>query len=580
MTLSTAAFAMDRVVEEFGVPPTYPSITAAVAAAVDGDRIVIKNRAGNIPWIEDVTVNKSLDFVSFTNGTPFIVQGLYRIEPAEGRSVSIISMRNLVGNIENNNVVAPVQSTQVRIVDCQLEYGSIYFGTPPFRVDVMGCSLSNGGLLIQCGNVVGNDINGAIFPYGGLTVSSIETGSPIDTSWVVGNRVLSPAFAASALLVSGYSEVYHVRNNYVQHRYVGIQLDVGSLSGLTNTAWNNTIVAYSAGDATYGINVTSTPVESVWDIMNNVITTTISGNNQGIQYDPSSLGECNVRFNHLSSGLTDFFIGSFTSVENNVQDQPIALNTDGSLASAPGAVDGANPDPAFSDLDLSLGDAGAYGGSYSLVNYFPLHTGAARIGHVLFPFDVREGLTLNVQATAFDAQSSMDTIQAIGVQNAECFFDTDPGEGLATAMLAVDGIFDAGVEVIECGEIPPVNPGVRVLNIRAQDIQGGWGPVFRVVVNMDTTISSDVYVNNHVATHRVSLFPNPSESGRSVTLDLGVVERDVLLTLVDERGQLLYERKLTSAQRIDLSLHGLSIGVYALRVQCANRTEKRKLIVR
>lgn len=54
------SFAADRVVEEFGFPPAYSSIGAAVAAANDGDRIIIINRSGNIPWIENITINKSL----------------------------------------------------------------------------------------------------------------------------------------------------------------------------------------------------------------------------------------------------------------------------------------------------------------------------------------------------------------------------------------------------------------------------------------------------------------------------------------------------------------------------------------
>jgi hypothetical protein len=56
----------------------------------------------------------------------------------------------------------------------------------------------------------------------------------------------------------------------------------------------------------------------------------------------------------------------------------------------------------FFDLDLSPGDAGAYGGSFTLNNFFPLHTGAARVYHVIYPFNVRVGNTLDVRAFTFD----------------------------------------------------------------------------------------------------------------------------------------------------------------------------------
>lgn len=55
--LSFGTLAADLIVEEFGTAPTYASITAAVAASVDGDRIIIKNRAGDIPWIENITIS-------------------------------------------------------------------------------------------------------------------------------------------------------------------------------------------------------------------------------------------------------------------------------------------------------------------------------------------------------------------------------------------------------------------------------------------------------------------------------------------------------------------------------------------
>ena len=50
---------------------------------------------------------------------------------------------------------------------------------------------------------------------------------------------------------------------------------------------------------------------------------------------------------------------------------------------------------------FTVGDAGAYGGSYTLAN-FPLHTGSARVYMTGHPFNVRSGATLRVRATAWD----------------------------------------------------------------------------------------------------------------------------------------------------------------------------------
>ena len=69
------AHANDLVVEESGLPPSYSSITAAVAAANSGDRIFIKNKAGNLPWLENITITKSLTLLAFTYDSFFVGAG-------------------------------------------------------------------------------------------------------------------------------------------------------------------------------------------------------------------------------------------------------------------------------------------------------------------------------------------------------------------------------------------------------------------------------------------------------------------------------------------------------------------------
>ena len=111
------AQAADRIVEEFGVSPTFPNIAAAVTAASNGDRIIIKNRAGDIPWIENITVDKSLQFLSYANDGPFVVQGTYTIPSADGREVTIIGMRNTAGGIAGSAGGTSTRGTKVRIID-------------------------------------------------------------------------------------------------------------------------------------------------------------------------------------------------------------------------------------------------------------------------------------------------------------------------------------------------------------------------------------------------------------------------------------------------------------------------------
>jgi hypothetical protein len=72
----------------------------------------------------------------------------------------------------------------------------------------------------------------------------------------------------------------------------------------------------------------------------------------------------------------------------------------------------------------------------------------------------------------------------IRVDEAEYFWDTDPGQGNGTAMLAFDGNFNAALEAVrfDATTLPAV--GTHVLGMRARDAVGDWGPVFRTVVEV------------------------------------------------------------------------------------------------
>lgn len=90
----------------------------------------------------------------------------------------------------------------------------------------------------------------------------------------------------------------------------------------------------------------------------------------------------------------------------------------------------------------------------------------------------------------------------IYVAAGEYWFDADPGEGNGTPVVAMDGSFNAVVEGIIGGEIPsPVTAGIHVLWIRAKEPQGGWGPAFGIVVNMDISIgtfTTDIIGQNNI----------------------------------------------------------------------------------
>lgn len=398
---AVSASAVDRIVEEFGVSPTYPSITAAVAAAVDGDRIIVKNRAGDIPWIENITVDKSLQFLSYADNGFFVVQGNYSIVPAAGREVTIIGMRNTSGSIQSGAGTSTARGTRVRVVDSFFVSGGIQLANQYFDAEIVGNTLQNGTVGIWYGDVIGNDIDGSNLTDEGISVTPTVAALPLDTCSIIGNKVKGRV-SYEGIFVNTQYQVAHIRNNYVQHGWMGIEVYGGNTGAVPNLIWNNTVVAYTGQFTTYGISLANTNSGSIWEIMNNAVTRTWTGESRGINRDSGNSGQINVYFNHVHAGMSIPISAGFTFEGSNTTNQPITLNADGTFASAAAAIDGGNPAAPFYDLDLTVGDAGAYGGSYTLGNYHPLHTGAARVYMTGHPFNVRQGSTLRVRATAFD----------------------------------------------------------------------------------------------------------------------------------------------------------------------------------
>ncbi|MCB0763140.1 MAG: hypothetical protein R2815_10305 [Flavobacteriales bacterium] len=393
------ASAVDRIVEEFGVSPTYPNITAAVAASSDGDRIIVKNRAGDIPWIENITVDRSLEFLSYADNGLFVVQGNYTVVAAAGRSVTIIGMRNTAGNIIGSGS-STLRSTSVKVVDSQLVSGYISFTSDSYNVDVVGCALSTGYVRINFGNVIGNEITNTLTAEG-VRVTPSSSVFQNDTCHIIGNRIQS-VLSYEGVFVNSAAQVVHIRNNFIRHAWMGIEVYGGNSSGVQNLIWNNSIQGYAGSSTIYGINLANTTSGSVWEVMNNAVGSTYAGTNRGINRDSGNSGQINVYFNHVRSGFNTAISTGFTFEGNNTTDQQLSFNSDGTFQTAPAAIDGGNPAAPFYDLDLTTGDAGAYGGSYTLSNFFPLQTGAARVYMTGHPFNVRQGSTLRVKAVAFD----------------------------------------------------------------------------------------------------------------------------------------------------------------------------------
>ena len=78
----------------------------------------------------------------------------------------------------------------------------------------------------------------------------------------------------------------------------------------------------------------------------------------------------------------------------------------------------------------------------------------------------------------------------IKIQTGEFFWDTDPGQGLGTSIVAIDGNFNQAVEQMLSSSITVPTQGVHVLNIRLKDENGAWGSTFSKAIMVNPALST------------------------------------------------------------------------------------------
>ncbi|MCB0795945.1 MAG: T9SS type A sorting domain-containing protein [Flavobacteriales bacterium] len=154
----------------------------------------------------------------------------------------------------------------------------------------------------------------------------------------------------------------------------------------------------------------------------------------------------------------------------------------------------------------------------------------------------------------------------IHVSAAEYWADSDPGEGAAMPMLAADGNFDSAVEAVKGGNIPvPVFSGTQVLWMRAQDDDGGWGPPFGVVVNIDTTITGTVAIPE-LNGNAIRIGPNPTTAAQGFDIRFND-PASFQVRVLDVRGRVLVDRTFNGASTVHVPLDGLASGTYPVGIR-------------
>jgi hypothetical protein len=394
-----SVFATDRVVQQGGPIGTYSSVGAAVTDAVDGDQIIINNRIDLLPWVENITVNKSLTFLSAVDNAPFWVEGSYTVVLAEGRKVTIVGMRNTGGNF-NSSGSAPVSKTEINI----------------FQSDINGnISFTSGGTKLYLGNTKARAVS---YTYGNIIGNDLQSVNcftdPVattDFNLVVGNRVgyvYSPS--GNSYTHSNSSQYLYFSNNFIYNGSNSHALQITDLKSGTET---NRILNCTLLQG-YSTTTLASGGKNALRLSFSTGTLTVENSSMGGTYNAASYGSNGIYISN-NTELTTFYYNFYynpysTSAtyptgslgNNSTSASTTSIEDDGSSSSA-SFVNAGSPLNEFVDLDLTRNDIGCFGGSYSMQNFLPLdNTQSSRVNYVSTPRVVYLGGTVNVSAIGVD----------------------------------------------------------------------------------------------------------------------------------------------------------------------------------
>jgi hypothetical protein len=165
-----------------------------------------------------------------------------------------------------------------------------------------------------------------------------------------------------------------------------------------------------------------------------------------------------------------------------------------------------------------------------------------------------------------EVQQGGSAIMAIA--QAEYFWDTDPGLGLGTPVLATDGNFNSAFEQLTRTGIALPAVGLHVFNIRVKDNTGQWGPVFRNVVSVQTTLgTADFDLKN------VVVYPNPVKDILNISFDTTIAS----VAIYNLLGQEVIV-KSPNANETSIDVSDLVSGTYLVKVYAENAVRTLKVI--
>lgn len=378
---TSIASAADLYVRATGAGGAYTTVSAAITAANNGDRIIIQPKTDGSAYIETLTINKSLTFVSESNYNKYFIRGTININPAAGRVVTISNLNS--GNFTIYNVIATGATTggrtTINLFNCNLNN----VDTTPANTttNMSGCTVG-GYVFFSHGRMTGNRA---------LRMTAYNTSS--DTSLSSNDVEVIGNATTSTIANQQTSYNFKFYNNFTAGFGV-----YSTKSGGSSEIINNTVYEPNGGDiAPIYVSGNGNPGSGgTVLLMNNAISFVVAQTNACIQND--GVVVVTASYNVATNA---FVVEGPVTQNNNFGSVNMSFNNTAYTISG-GNVNAGNPATAYTDLDLTRNDAGHYGGSNSWANYFPADNGGKpQVNYLVTPRAILSTGTLNVTGSAY-----------------------------------------------------------------------------------------------------------------------------------------------------------------------------------
>ncbi len=376
------------------------SISAAITAAADGDRIVVFSNG--LIYNENLTINKSLTILCAAEGEYFFLTGSITIVPVNGREITIVGMHQN-GSIASGGVNPVGARCVVNIVDCEIA-GTVTFNQDGYDVNLLYNYIWQ-NTQIRYGKVIankfGNETTDGGFIYGFLSITAESATYGVgDTLFVIANRMLKTdnLGTGSIFTFDNPNLRYFIANNSIRTgvssgtQYTTNQTAVNVLNCYLPDSANVFINNYCSAIETGGTCVAGTTYGCVQlkGIKTENFANNLLKNRYGSSYGCGALqmrGDYNYydAYRAYPSGTDN----NMFSVTGNV---PITYdNITGKVTAGVGGINSAKPGAAYTDIDLTRGDIGPWGGPWTQENYWDTNNpqgGRARVFLLNMPSNV------------------------------------------------------------------------------------------------------------------------------------------------------------------------------------------------